>query len=100
MPGDEKPVLVVEDTAADVHDLPAYIADFNKLLTSHGLYSAHYAHAGSGEIHLRPIINLKTVRGTRCSGPSQPNCRTGKYQGSPSGEHGDGLRGEFITDGG
>ena len=60
LPGDEKAVPVIEDTAVDVHDLPAYIRDFNEILKKHNLYSVHYAHAGSGELHLRPIINLKT----------------------------------------
>ncbi len=62
LPGDEKAVPVIEDTAVDVHDLPAYIRDFNEILKKYGLYSVHYAHAGSGEIHLRPIINLKNKR--------------------------------------
>ncbi len=65
LPGDAKAVPVIEDTAVDVHDLPAYIRDFNEILKKHGLYSVHYAHAGSGEIHLRPIINLKTEEGNR-----------------------------------
>ena len=65
LPGDEKAVPVIEDTAVDVQDLPAYIRDFNEILKKHGLYSVHYAHAGSGEIHLRPIINLKTEEGNR-----------------------------------
>src|SRR5205814_3467224 len=60
LPGDDKAVPVIEDTAVDVYDLPAYIRDFNEILKKHSLYSVHYAHAGSGEIHLRPIINLKT----------------------------------------
>jgi FAD/FMN-containing dehydrogenase len=61
LPGDEKAVPVIEDTAVDVQDLPAYIRDFNEILQKHGLYSVHYAHAGSGELHLRPIINLKQI---------------------------------------
>lgn len=99
MPGDSKPVPVVEDTAVDVHDLPAYIADFNKLLTKYGLHSVHYAHAGSGEIHLRPIINLKTEEGNRMFRTIAIEIAglVKKYNGSLSGEHGDGrLRGEFI----
>ncbi len=63
IPGDEKAVPVIEDTAVDVNDLPAYIAEFNKILKKYNLHSVHYAHAGSGEIHLRPIINLKTEEG-------------------------------------
>src|SRR5207237_617476 len=60
LPGDEKAVPVIEDTAVDVHDLPDFIRDFNDILNRHGLHAVHYAHAGSGEIHLRPILNLKT----------------------------------------
>src|SRR5205085_3745742 len=63
LPGDEKAVPVIEDTAVDVNDLPAYIREFNEILKRYNLYSVHYAHAGSGEIHLRPIINLKTKKG-------------------------------------
>ena len=99
LPGDEKAVPVIEDTAVDVQDLPAYIRDFNEILKKHGLYSVHYAHAGSGEIHLRPIINLKTEDGNRLFRVIAEEIATlvKKYNGSLSGEHGDGrLRGEFI----
>ncbi|WP_235954166.1 FAD-binding and (Fe-S)-binding domain-containing protein [Limnovirga soli] len=99
LPGDEKAVPVIEDTAVDVHDLPAYIRDFNEILKKHNLYSVHYAHAGSGELHLRPIINLKTEEGNRLFRTIAEEIATlvKKYNGSLSGEHGDGrLRGEFI----
>jgi FAD/FMN-containing dehydrogenase/Fe-S oxidoreductase len=99
LPGDDKAVPVIEDTAVDVIDLPAYIRDFNEILKKYGLYSVHYAHAGSGEIHLRPIINLKTAAGNQLFRSIAEEIATlvKKYQGSLSGEHGDGrLRGEFI----
>ncbi|HKP32267.1 MAG TPA: FAD-binding and (Fe-S)-binding domain-containing protein, partial [Chitinophagaceae bacterium] len=99
LPGDEKAVPVIEDTAVDVNDLPAYISDFNEILKKHNLYSVHYAHAGSGELHLRPIINLKTEEGNRLFRTIAEEIATlvKKYNGSLSGEHGDGrLRGEFI----
>ena len=99
LPGDEKAVPVIEDTAVDVNDLPDYIADFNEILKKYNLYSVHYAHAGSGEIHLRPIINLKTNEGNRLFRAIAEEIATlvKKYGGSLSGEHGDGrLRGEFI----
>jgi len=83
----------------DVADLPAYIAEFNLILKKHKLYSVHYAHAGSGEIHLRPIINLKTAEGNQLFRTIAEEIATlvKKYKGSLSGEHGDGrLRGEFI----
>lgn len=99
LPGDDKAVPVIEDTAVDVNDLPSYIADFNRILKKHNLYSVHYAHAGSGELHLRPIINLKTKEGNALFRTIAEEIATlvKKYNGSLSGEHGDGrLRGEFI----
>jgi FAD/FMN-containing dehydrogenase/Fe-S oxidoreductase len=99
MPGDAKPVAVIEDTAVDVLDLPEYIREFNEVLKKHGLYSVHYAHAGSGELHLRPIINLKTQEGNGLfrTIAQEIAVLVKKYGGSLSGEHGDGrLRGEFI----
>ena len=99
LPGDDKAVPVIEDTAVDVNDLPGFIAEFNVILKKYGLYSVHYAHAGSGEIHLRPIINLKTGEGNHLfrTIAEEIAALVKKYQGSLSGEHGDGrLRGEFI----
>lgn len=99
LPGDSKAVPVIEDTAVDVNDLPAYIRDFNEILKKNHLHSVHYAHAGSGELHLRPIINLKTAEGNRLFRTIAEEIATlvKKYNGSLSGEHGDGrLRGEFI----
>jgi len=99
MPGDNKPVPVIEDTAVDVQQLPEYIRDFTEVLKKHGLYAVHYAHAGSGELHLRPILNLKTSEGQRLFRVIAEEIAdlVKKYQGSLSGEHGDGrLRGEFI----
>lgn len=99
LPGDEKAVPVIEDTAVDVNDLPSYIREFNEILKKHDLHAVHYAHAGSGELHLRPIINLKTKEGNRLFRVIAEEIATlvKKYNGSLSGEHGDGrLRGEFI----
>ncbi|MEY2793702.1 MAG: (S)-2-hydroxy-acid oxidase [Bacteroidota bacterium] len=99
LPGDEKAVAVIEDTAVDVNDLPDFIAEFNQILSVHNLYCVHYAHAGSGELHLRPIINLKTKSGHELFRTIAEEIAklVKKYKGSLSGEHGDGrLRGEFI----
>ncbi len=100
VPGDSKPVAVIEDTAVAVQDLPEFIRRFNQILKDDfGFECVHYAHAGSGEIHLRPVINLKTELGNqqfrevadRIAGLVK------EFKGSLSGEHGDGrLRGEFL----
>ncbi len=98
--GDTRPAEVVEDTAVDVRDLPSYIEDFDHLMkTKYGIECVYYAHAGSGELHTRPLINLKTETGHRMfrSIATDIAALVKKYRGSLSGEHGDGrLRGEFI----
>ncbi len=99
LPGDEKAVPVIEDTAVDVNDLPDYIAEFDALMESKGFNMVHYAHAGTGELHLRPIINLKTQKGKEQFREVAQDISdlVKKYKGSLSGEHGDGrLRAEFI----
>ncbi len=99
IPGDAKPAPVIEDTAVDVEDLPEYIKEFNQILEQYDLSCVHYAHAGSGEIHLRPVLNLKTEEGNRMFRVIAEEIAglVKKYKGSLSGEHGDGrLRGEFI----
>ena len=98
--GDAKPREVVEDTAVDVRDLPAYIAEFENLLrTKYSIDCVYYAHAGSGELHTRPLFNLKTPEGVKMFRDVGTDIArlVKKYRGSLSGEHGDGrLRGEFI----
>lgn len=99
IPGDNKAQPVIEDTAVSVEDLPEYIAEFNKILKKYGLSCVHYAHAGDGELHLRPILNLKTKEGNEMFRTIAQEIATlvKKYRGSLSGEHGDGrLRAEFI----
>jgi len=98
--GDAKPREVVEDTAVDVKDLPDYIAEFDALLrTKYGIDCVYYAHAGSGELHTRPLFDLKNPKGLKMFRDVATDIAhlVKKYRGSLSGEHGDGrLRGEFI----
>lgn len=99
IPGDAKAVAVIEDTAVDVEDLPAFIEEFNSILKKRNLHCVHYAHAATGELHLRPIINLKTKEGTELFRTIAFDIAqlVKKFKGSLSGEHGDGrLRGQFI----
>jgi FAD/FMN-containing dehydrogenase/Fe-S oxidoreductase len=99
MKGDAKPVSIIEDTAVNVEVLPDYMADFQKILNHYNLDCVFYAHIGSGELHLRPILNLKDPKDAemfRTIGREIAHL-VKKYNGSLSGEHGDGrLRGEFI----
>ena len=101
VPGDAKPVACIEDTAVRIEVLQDYIREFDTLMQGFGQESVYYAHAGAGELHLRPILNLKTSEGVRLlyeiSKASAVLVK--KYGGSLSGEHGDGrVRAAFIKD--
>ncbi len=99
MPGDERPVPVIEDTAVRPVDLPAFIADIRKMLQHFGKECVYYAHIGTGELHLRPVLNMKKVADVDLfyQIAEETALIVKKYKGSLSGEHGDGrLRGQFI----
>jgi FAD/FMN-containing dehydrogenase/Fe-S oxidoreductase len=100
LPGDAKAREVVEDTAVAVADLPAYVAEFDRLLAEkYGIDCVHYAHAGAGELHLRPLFDLHTRAGLKMfrDVATDVAALVKRYRGSLSGEHGDGrLRGEFV----
>ena len=99
MKGDAKPMGVIEDTAVAPSRLPAYMKDFRELLDRLGAKCVFYGHISTGELHLRPIINLKTKEGRTLfrTLAKETALLVKKHRGSISGEHGDGrLRGEFI----
>ena len=99
MPGDAKPVNLIEDCAVEPSDLPNYIEKLEKILRGYGVQYSMYAHAGAGELHVEPILNLKTQEGLTLFRTilTETAILVKSYGGSLSGEHGDGrLRGEFI----
>lgn len=99
LPGDAKPVNLIEDCAVEPKDLPMYISKLEEILKKHQVQYSMYAHAGAGELHVEPIINLKTAEGlSQFRNILTETAQLVKsFGGSLSGEHGDGrLRGEFI----
>jgi FAD/FMN-containing dehydrogenase/Fe-S oxidoreductase len=99
VPGDKRSTTVIEDTSVKVEALPDYIREFQEILKKHKLSCVYYAHVGSGELHLRPMLNLKDKNDVDLFYALALDVAklVKKYRGSLSGEHGDGrLRGEFI----
>ena len=97
--GDKKAVACIEDTAVAIEDLPEYIEAFTALMKTYNQKAVYYAHAGAGELHLRPILDLKSAEDVKLFREiSEASAKLVKsYRGSLSGEHGDGrLRAEFI----
>ncbi len=97
--GDDKAADSIEDTAVELSDLPNYIAEFAAMMKKYGQDAIYYAHAGAGELHLRPILNLKKKEDLQLfrTIATEVAVLVKKYRGSLSGEHGDGIvRGEFL----
>ena len=93
-----KPISFIEDAAVPVESLADYISDVERIIYDNDTTYAIYAHASAGCLHVRPLINLKTLKGrdqyrTIADAVAQTVKR---YQGTITGEHGQGLvRGEF-----
>lgn len=99
MVGDRKAVACIEDTAVALEDLKDFIGEFTQIMKGYHQDAVYYAHAGAGELHLRPILNLKKLEDVVLfrSITTDVAKLTKKYNGSFSGEHGDGIvRAEFI----
>ncbi|MGN7514082.1 MAG: FAD-binding and (Fe-S)-binding domain-containing protein [Allomuricauda sp.] len=99
MVGDRKAVACIEDTAVALEDLKDFIGEFSQIMKGYNQDAVYYAHAGAGELHLRPILNLKKSGDVVLfrSITTDVAKLTKKYHGSFSGEHGDGIvRAEFI----
>jgi FAD/FMN-containing dehydrogenase len=100
LPGDVQPVNLIEDCAVAPEELPEYIRELQLILDKYRVNASYYAHAGAGELHVEPMINLKTEEGVKLFKNilAETVELVKKYHGSLSGEHGDGrLRGEYIS---
>ncbi len=97
--GDKKAVACIEDTAVDISELSDYMKEFSIIMEKHNQKSVYYAHAGAGEIHLRPILNLKKRKDVILFEQITKDVSylVKKFKGTLSGEHGDGIvRSGFI----
>ena len=88
-----------EDTAVRVQDLPEYVKEFEQILKKHETHCVFYAHASVGELHLRPQIDISSEAGLEKMKLMAEEIAdlVKKYNGSLSGEHGDGrVRAPYI----
>jgi FAD/FMN-containing dehydrogenase/Fe-S oxidoreductase len=96
--GDPKPYPFIEDATVPPEELAEYVQSFKEVLENHGTSAAYFAHAGSGTLHIRPILNLKEEDGieTMHSITDEITDLVVEHHGAFSGEHGDGMaRTEF-----
>jgi FAD/FMN-containing dehydrogenase/Fe-S oxidoreductase len=96
--GDPKPYPFIEDATVPPSELAEYTQKFMDVLEDHGTSAAYFAHAGSGTLHIRPILSLKDGEEIELMRSIADDVTdiVAEHHGSFSGEHGDGLaRTEF-----
>ncbi len=89
---DEKHISFIEDAAVPPEQLPAFVAGFQELLAEEGAVASFYGHAGPGCLHIRPLVDTKTIDGvgTMRTIAEKATDLVAEHAGSVSGEHGDG----------
>ncbi len=93
MKGDKKPIAFVEDTAVAPAKLPEFIKRFREVVAGHDTIAGYYGHCSVGCMHIRPLINLKkeSEMHKMVSIANAISDLVLEFNGSMSGEHGDGL---------
>ena len=91
--GDKKPIAFVEDTAVSPEKLPEFIKRFREVVARHDTVAGYYGHCSVGCMHIRPLINLKqdSEKSKMVSIANAISDLVLEFNGSMSGEHGDGL---------
>jgi len=91
--GSRKPAAIIEDTVVHPDILHDYLIFLLKLLAAHKLDYVIYGHAGNGNLHLRPIIDINSKHSKALMDMIAVKVfsHIAKIHGSISGEHGDGL---------
>ena len=89
---DEKHISFIEDCAVPPEHLAEYVTEFQRVLDEHDTFATFYAHAGPGVLHVRPLVNTKTLDGveTMYGIADDVTDLVTEYGGAVSGEHGDG----------
>ncbi len=89
---DAKHISFIEDVAVPPEALPDFVADFQTILSDNDTFASFYGHAGPGCLHIRPLVNTKTVEGTdrMAAIADAVSDLAMSHEGSISGEHGDG----------
>lgn len=98
--GEVRPQPFVEDTAVPPEQLADYIADFRALLDSYGLTYGMFGHVDAGVLHVRPALDMKDPAQAALVKPISDAVAalTHRYGGLLWGEHGKGLRSEYVPD--
>jgi len=97
--GSVKPLKFIEDVAVEPEHLALFFRTVKKILRNYGVSGAIFGHAGTGNLHINPWLDVKDpnykekIKGIM----NEVYELTLNLQGTISAEHGDGiLRANFV----
>ncbi|MEN1833710.1 FAD-binding and (Fe-S)-binding domain-containing protein [Pseudomonas lijiangensis] len=98
--GEARPQPFVEDTAVPPENLADYIQEFRALLDSYNLQYGMFGHVDAGVLHVRPILDMKDPAQAALVRPISDAVAalTKRYGGLLWGEHGKGLRSQYVPE--
>ncbi len=99
LPGGRQAVVFIEDPAVRPERLTDLVEGLERIFGDHGVEATIVGHAGNGNIHVRPILDLRDPDDVRrAESIADANCDLLKsLRGTLSAEHGDGLcRSPFL----
>ncbi len=99
--GEARPVPIVEDVAVPPGRLHDVLVEAQRVFQRHEVTATLYAHAASGQLHMRPFVPTPTPQdGTRLESLARDLYEVVRaFGGTISGEHGDGLsRTAFVAE--
>lgn len=88
-----RPTPFIEDVAVPPETLPDFLAKLQNILKTHQVTASFFAHAGHGQLHVRPFLNLADQADVaKMQGLAEELYEEVlKVGGTISGEHGSGL---------
>jgi len=98
--GEARPQPFVEDTAVPPENLADFILEFRALLDSYDLQYGMFGHVDAGVLHVRPILDMKDPAQAALVRPISDAVAalTQKHGGLLWGEHGKGLRSQYVPE--
>ena len=93
-----RPIAFVEDCAVPPENLADFITEFRQVLDDNNMSYGMFGHVDAGVLHVRPAIDMKDPEQEKAIRriTDQVVALTQKYNGLLWGEHGKGVRSEYV----
>jgi len=98
--GDQNPVPFVEDLSVPPEQLPVVLTEIQDVLKKHQVTATIFAHAGHGQLHVRPFLDLASERDCQLLTPLSQEISDAiwKCGGAVGAEHAAGLSRSWLSE--